>query len=63
MNDNQTLSEFFETSPELKIYCTCCGAELQDMPVNEIFFDSFLFEWFGYLFCNVNCRDNYINSK
>lgn len=66
MNDNEkTLRELIsEVDAEPReCYCTNCAACLTDKKFKDVFLDRQLFEWFGYVFCNMECRDDYINSK
>ena len=59
INIDETIGEITHE----KIYCTSCGRDLSDDKVGDVFIDEMLFDWFRYIFCNQQCRDDYINSK
>lgn len=43
------------------LYCQCCDKPLKDN--DECYVDQFLWNLFSYIFCNEECRDDYVNSK
>lgn len=54
-------SDLISDMTDEKFQCHNCGKEITKF--SEMFIDGFLWEIFAYLFCTVECRDAYIDSK
>jgi hypothetical protein len=59
-NEQQTIGEILEDD---KIGCYGCGKNISDKKEAEVFVDPFFFRIFFGIFCSMECRDRYINSK
>jgi len=46
-----------------RIGCYGCGKELSDKKPEEVFIDPFFWDLFAGVFCSIECRDWYVDSK
>lgn len=60
MEKKETIGELSSGEP---VNCYCCGKSLLDKTPEEIFIDPWFWNVLAVVFCKVECRDAYVDSK